>query len=116
MRSGGGDPFLSTLSTGSDLHARQESADSGLGLGSGGGGGGTAGNNAYNSSQHAATTPDDFLAAMEDVEITPSENRRGRYSQGSLPPHMYQFIRDGISTFISSLLKDDFILNFQCID
>ncbi|XP_064098501.1 transcriptional coactivator YAP1-like isoform X1 [Macrobrachium nipponense] len=48
------DPFIATT----DFHSRQESADSGLGLGT---------------NYSLPHTPEDFLASMEDVEITPSD-------------------------------------------
>ncbi|KAK3877428.1 hypothetical protein Pcinc_017869 [Petrolisthes cinctipes] len=48
------DPFITTT----DFHSRQESADSGLGLGT---------------NYSLPHTPEDFLASMEDVEITPSD-------------------------------------------
>lgn len=48
------DPFITTT----DIHTRQESADSGLGLGT---------------NYSLPHTPEDFLASMEDVEITPSD-------------------------------------------
>ncbi|ROT77037.1 hypothetical protein C7M84_004343 [Penaeus vannamei] len=47
-----GDTFITTT----DIHTRQESADSGLGLGT---------------NYSLPHTPEDFLASMEDVEITP---------------------------------------------
>ncbi|KAK7086629.1 hypothetical protein SK128_006915, partial [Halocaridina rubra] len=49
------DPFIATTQ---DFHSRQESADSGLGLGT---------------NYSLPHTPEDFLASMEDVEITPSD-------------------------------------------
>lgn len=48
------DPFITTT----DFHSRQESADSGLGLGT---------------NYSLPHTPEDFLASMEDVEITPPD-------------------------------------------
>ena len=48
------DPFIT------DFHSRQESADSGLGLGS---------------NYPQTHTPDEFLAAMEDVEITSPDGK-----------------------------------------
>ncbi|XP_066988485.1 transcriptional coactivator YAP1 isoform X4 [Macrobrachium rosenbergii] len=51
------DPFIATT----DFHSRQESADSGLGLGT---------------NYSLPHTPEDFLASMEDVEITPSDEMK----------------------------------------
>lgn len=53
------DPFIANT----DIHSRQESADSGLGLGS---------------NYTHPHTPEDFLASMEDVEISSSEGKQSR--------------------------------------
>lgn len=53
------DPFMATT----DFHSRQESADSGLGLG---------GNYTH------PHTPEDFLNVMEDIDIASSEGERER--------------------------------------
>ncbi|XP_047738085.1 transcriptional coactivator YAP1 isoform X2 [Hyalella azteca] len=70
-----------------------ESADSGLGLGGNGGAhnGSTPGSAHSYTPHQTPTTPEDFLAAMEDVEITPSENRRARVAgvvNSPAPPMM----------------------------
>ena len=58
------DPFITTT----DFHSRQESADSGLCLGT---------------NYSLPHTPEDFLTSMEDVEITPSDGWLAKFGSPS---------------------------------